>query len=93
VLASTRTSSGPGLVALVVGTIAVDYVYLSQRTLPDEVPAARLLFLLVYQVYVVLSTGATAFTNYGDGHNDTKEAAIGAARARRDARTELSRYS
>ncbi|MGN6089653.1 MAG: ABC transporter permease subunit [Actinomycetales bacterium] len=78
VLALIANQQWPGLVAMVIGAIAVNYVYLSSKTVPLKYLLPGLIFLLVYQVYVVLYTGYTAFTNYGDGHNDTKAAAVSA---------------
>ena len=37
-----------------------------------------LLFLLVFQVFTILLTGFSSFTNYGTGHLDDKAAAISA---------------
>jgi len=66
---------------LVLGFLAVtllvaDYVYFSKRAIPAKYLLPGLLFLLVYQVYVMGSTAWVAFTNYGDGHNDSKQSAI-----------------
>lgn len=66
---------------LVLGFLAVtllvaDYVYFSKRAIPAKYLLPGLVFLLVYQVYVMGSTAWVAFTNYGDGHNDSKQAAI-----------------
>jgi arabinogalactan oligomer/maltooligosaccharide transport system permease protein len=49
-----------------------------------------LAFLLVYQVYVVAYTGFVAFTNYGDGHNSTKEHAVEALLVQNERRVEGS---
>ena len=42
---------------------------LLQRALPGKYLIPGLLFLLVYQIFVMAYTGYVAFTNYGDGHN------------------------
>ncbi len=68
--------SWTALAAMVTGLVAIDYVYLSKRTVPAKYLLPGVLFLLVYQVYVVLYTGYAAFTNYGDGHNNSKSTAI-----------------
>jgi arabinogalactan oligomer/maltooligosaccharide transport system permease protein len=47
-------------------------------------------FLLVFQVYVVAYTGYVAFTNYGDGHNSTKDQAIEALLIQTERRVEGS---
>ncbi len=67
-----------GIFALMVALlVAVNYVYFSSRhTLPLKYILPGLIFLLVFQVYVVAYTGYVALTNYGDGHNSTKDAAV-----------------
>ncbi|MDC7121095.1 ABC transporter permease subunit [Cellulomonas fimi] len=66
-----------GIVAfLVVALVVVNVVYFSKRMLPAKYLVPGLIFLLVYQVFVVLYTGFTAFTNYGDGHNSTQADAV-----------------
>ncbi|RRD46391.1 ABC transporter permease subunit [Tessaracoccus sp. OH4464_COT-324] len=61
---------------LVVSLVIADYVYFSSRAIPAKYLYPGLIFLAVYQVYVMGMTGFVAFTNYGDGHNDTKAAAV-----------------
>jgi len=76
-----------GIVAfLVVAVVAVNVVYFSKRMLPAKYLVPGLLFLLVYQVFVVLYTGYTAFTNYGDGHNSTQADAVEAILVQNEAR-------
>lgn len=66
-----------GVVAFLVAALAVvNAVYFSRRAVPAKYLVPGLLFLLVYQVFVVLYTGYTAFTNYGDGHNSTRADAV-----------------
>lgn len=55
------------VVALLV-LLAVDYVYFSSRTLALKYLTPGLIFLLVFQVFVMGYTGYIAFTNYGDRH-------------------------
>ncbi|WP_225754745.1 ABC transporter permease subunit [Actinotalea sp. Marseille-Q4924] len=62
-----------GMVAIVV---AVDVVYFSRRTLPMKYILPGLIFLFAFQIFVVVYTVFVAFTNYGDGHNSTKQDAI-----------------
>ncbi|MHA6512551.1 ABC transporter permease subunit [Tessaracoccus sp. Z1128] len=64
------------LVFLVLTLIVVDYVYFSKRAIPAKYLVPGLIFLIVFQVYVMVNTAYVAFTNYGDGHNDTKQPAI-----------------
>ncbi|MDO4792320.1 MAG: ABC transporter permease subunit [Buchananella hordeovulneris] len=63
---------------LVVGLVVVDYIYFSGKRVPAKYLVPGLIFLLVYQVFVMAYTGYVAFTNYGTGHNSTKEDAIAA---------------
>lgn len=66
----------PVLIFVVVTLLIADYVYFSKRALPSKYLMPGLVFLAVFQVYVMISTAQVAFTNYGDGHNDTKDYAI-----------------
>ncbi|WP_273654369.1 ABC transporter permease subunit [Cellulomonas fimi] len=76
-----------GIVAfLVVALVAVNVVYFSKKMLPAKYLVPGLIFLLVYQVFVVLYTGFTAFTNYGDGHNSTQADAVEAILVQNEAR-------
>ena len=80
-----------GILASMVALVAVaDWVYFSRRTLPLKYVLPGLAFLLVYQVYVVGYTGWVAFTNYGDGHNSTKEHAVEALLIQNERRVEGS---
>lgn len=65
-------------VFLILALIAANLIYFlpGRRILPAKYLFPGLIFLLVFQVFVILYTGYTAFTNYGDGHNGTKEDAI-----------------
>lgn len=76
-----------GIVAfLVVALVAVNVVYFSKKMLPAKYLVPGLVFLLVYQVFVVLYTGFTAFTNYGDGHNSTQADAVEAVLVQNEVR-------
>ena len=83
----TRGSWGlfAGLLALL---IAANYVYFSPRasSLPMKYIYPGLAFLLVFQIFVVFYTVYVSFTNYGDGHNSTKEDAISALLAQNERR-------
>ncbi|WP_246238702.1 ABC transporter permease subunit [Acrocarpospora corrugata] len=63
-----------GFVAL--ATVAADYVYFSKRIEAGKYLLPGLLFLLVFQVYIVFHTVTAAFTNVGDGHNLDKPRAL-----------------
>ena len=57
-------------------TILINFIYLKPGWLPAKYLAPGIIFLLIFQIFVVLYSGYVAFTNYGDGHNSTKEDAI-----------------
>lgn len=72
--------------AMLAGTVAINVVYLGKRRVPAKYLAPGVILLLIYQVYVVLYTGYAAFTNYGDGHNGTKQDAVAAILAASEVR-------
>ncbi|WP_120005305.1 ABC transporter permease subunit [Nesterenkonia muleiensis] len=61
---------------VVVGAAALTWIYLQRGALPAKYLAPGLVFLLIFQIFVVLYSGYVAFTNYGTGHNSTKEHAV-----------------
>ena len=63
-----------GIATLV--TIAINYIYLRRGALPAKYLAPGVFFLAIFQIFVVIYSGYIAFTNYGDGHNSTKDDAI-----------------
>lgn len=66
------------LVAAIVAVVAVivNWIYFSRRKLPAKYLAPGVIFLVVFQVFVLVYTGYIAFTNYGTGHNGSKEQAV-----------------
>ncbi|WP_087510390.1 ABC transporter permease subunit [Cellulomonas iranensis] len=90
ILAAWREGSMGILVSMVALVAVADWVYFSRRSLPMKYILPGLAFLLVYQVYVVAYTGFVAFTNYGDGHNSTKEQAVEALLIQNERRVEGS---
>ncbi|MBO0921060.1 ABC transporter permease subunit [Cellulomonas sp. zg-ZUI222] len=90
ILAAWREGHMGILAAMVVLVVVADWVYFSRRTLPLKYVLPGLAFLLVFQVYVVGYTGWVAFTNYGDGHNSTKEQAVEALLIQNERRVEGS---
>lgn len=64
------------LVATAVALVGINWVYFARRAVPAKYLVPGLLFLLVYQVFTIVYTGYVSFTNYGQGHNDDKQAAI-----------------
>ena len=65
-----------GLALLVLVTAVIFWVYLSPRRIPAKYLIPGTLFLLAFQVFPVLYTMSTAFTNFGDAHRGSKEDAI-----------------
>ncbi len=66
------------LAIVVVTTIALYAIYLQPVHIPIKYLVPGTIFLIIFQVIPVIFTGATAFTNFGDGHRGTKEDAIAA---------------
>ncbi len=76
ILASLPGDDWPVLIFLAVTLVIANYVYFSKRSIPAKYLMPGLVFLAVYQLYVMGNTAYVAFTNYGDGHNDAKQPAI-----------------
>ncbi len=57
-------------------TALVNWIYFSKRLIPAKYLTPGLIFLAVFQVFVLLYTCYVGFTNYGTGHNGTKEQAV-----------------
>jgi len=58
--------------------VIINVVYLRRGLLPAKYLLPGVLFLAIFQIFVVVYSGYIAFTNYGDGHNSTKQDAIDA---------------
>ncbi len=63
---------------IVVATGLINWIYLGRRKLPAKYLTPGVIFLLVFQVFVLGYTAYIGFTNYGTGHNGTKEQAVSA---------------
>ena len=63
---------------LVVSTVLIFVLYLQPFHVPIKYLVPGTIFLLAFQVYPVIGTISTAFTNFGDGHRGTKADAIAA---------------
>ena len=83
---------GSGLVAgiVAVGVLAINYVYLKPGLLPAKYLTPGLVFLIVFQIFVVLYCIYIAFTNYGSGHVSTKDDAVNALLIQNQQRVEDS---
>jgi len=88
------TAFGQGSMGIFWGMVAilvvVNWVYFSRRSLPMKYLVPGLIFLLVYQIFTIGYTGYIAFTNYGDGHNSTKDHAVSALLIQNEKRVEGS---
>ncbi|RZU66645.1 carbohydrate ABC transporter membrane protein 1 (CUT1 family) [Microterricola gilva] len=63
---------------VVVATGLINWVYLGKRKLPAKYLTPGVIFLLIFQVFVLGYTAYIGFTNYGTGHNGTKDQAVSA---------------
>jgi len=73
-------AQGQWLIPLIIGavTVLVNVVYLKPGLLPAKYLTPGLIFLAVFQIFVVIYSGYIAFTNYGSGHISTKDDAVSA---------------
>nr|WP_274637236.1 ABC transporter permease subunit [Microbacterium bovistercoris] len=80
------------LMPLVIAVIAglVNFVYLKPGLLPAKYLTPGLIFLFIFQIFVVLYTIYIAFTNYGSGHVSTKDDAVHALLQQSQTRVENS---
>lgn len=75
-----------GFAAVLVGTIAIDVVYVTKRFIPMKYLLPGLILLLVYQVYVVFYTGAVALTNSSEFNQGTQERSVSVILAQNERR-------
>src|SRR5437867_1536804 len=67
-----------GAVFVIVAAAVIVFVYLGRRRIPLKYLVPGTFLLLAFQLYPVIYTVSTAFTNYGDGHLLSKSQAIAA---------------
>ena len=81
--AQQAIEAGSWLIVTVVAFIAMSVlvVYSTQRAIPAKYLLPGLILLVLFQIWPIAYTAATAFTNYGDGHTLSKEEAIVAVQA------------
>jgi len=82
----------PGIVAVVVITLLLDYVYLRKRTIPLKYLVPGTIFAVIFQVIPVLYSAYISFTNYSSGNSLTKEQAIENAEGKYSAVPGSERY-
>ena len=61
---------------VVVVAILVNWIYFSRRHVPAKYLTPGVIFLILFQVFTLLYTGYIGFTNYGTGHNGSKDQAV-----------------
>ncbi|MDO5663576.1 MAG: hypothetical protein Q4G40_12835, partial [Brachybacterium sp.] len=82
-LAQLAIAAGSWLIVIVVSFIAMSIlvVYSTRRMIPMKYLLPGLILLLLFQIWPIVYTAATAFTNYGDGHSLSKSEAVEAIQA------------
>ncbi|WP_431473101.1 hypothetical protein [Ornithinimicrobium sp. W1665] len=81
--AQQAVEAGAWLIVIAVAFIAMSVlvVYSTRRFIPLKYLLPGLVLLLLFQMWPIMYTAATAFTNYGDGHTLSKEEAVSAIQA------------
>jgi arabinogalactan oligomer/maltooligosaccharide transport system permease protein len=74
------------LTVLVLLAVLVNWAYLSPRTIAAKYLVPGLIFLIVYQLFIIGYTLALSFTNYGDGNQGTKAGSVETLLARNEVR-------
>lgn len=57
-------------------TILVNWIYFSRRRIPAKYLTPGIILLVTFQIFTLAYTAYIGFTNYGTGHNGTKDQAI-----------------
>jgi arabinogalactan oligomer/maltooligosaccharide transport system permease protein len=80
------------LVALIFAlvVVVVNVVYLTPGLLPAKYLTPGILFLLVFQIFLIVYTIYVSLTNFGSGHNSSKEDAVNALLLQSQTRVEDS---
>ncbi|GAA0499000.1 sugar ABC transporter permease [Paractinoplanes deccanensis] len=65
-----------GLAILAATTAGLLHLYLTPRHVPAKYLVPGTILLIAFQVFPVLYTASTAFTNFGDGHRGSKAEAV-----------------
>ncbi|MFE5408477.1 ABC transporter permease subunit [Microbacterium sp. NPDC056569] len=64
------------LALVVVVTALVNWIYFSRRKIPAKYLAPGIIMLVLFQIFTLVYTGYIGFTNYGTGHNGSKDQAV-----------------
>jgi len=59
-------------------TALINWIYFRRGGLPAKYLTPGIVFLLIFQIFAIAYSGYIAFTNYGSGHNSTKDDAVAA---------------
>jgi arabinogalactan oligomer/maltooligosaccharide transport system permease protein len=86
VLVLWREEAWAYLAALLVLTALINWAYLSPRAIAAKYLVPGLIFLLIYQVFIIAYTLALSFTNYSDVNSGSKQGAIDVITAREERR-------
>jgi len=76
ILSSVSAGSWGVLAGILILVVGVNWVYFSRRAIPAKYLVPGLIFLFVFQVFVMAYTAYVAFTNYGTSHSITRDQAI-----------------
>ncbi|KAF2417943.1 ABC transporter permease subunit [Microbacterium sp. B35-30] len=57
-------------------TILMNWIYFSRKQIPAKYLTPGILLLIVFQIFTLVYTGYIGFTNYGTGHNGSKDQAV-----------------
>ena len=57
-------------------TILVNWIYFSRRRIPAKYLTPGIILLVTFQIFTLVYTAYIGFTNYGTGHNGSKEQAV-----------------
>ncbi|WP_203580227.1 maltose ABC transporter permease MalF [Microbacterium hibisci] len=57
-------------------TILVNWIYFSRKQIPGKYLAPGIILLVAFQIFTLIYTAYIGFTNYGTGHNGSKDQAI-----------------
>ncbi|KQZ84988.1 maltose ABC transporter permease [Microbacterium sp. Root166] len=64
------------LASVVVVTILVNWIYFSRKRIAPKYLTPGIILLIVFQIFTLVYTAYIGFTNYGTGHNGSKEQAV-----------------
>lgn len=81
-----------GIVAVVLITVLLDFVYLRKRTVPLKYLVPGTIFAVIFQVVPVVYSAYISFTNYSSGNSLTKDQAIANAESKFSAVPGSERY-